>query len=132
MKTCINCDRELNKGVRFCSHDCQQSFQYQEYIVSWLQGNEDGGTKKGVSNRVRRFLFEMQHGQCAICKLDEWLGQPIPLIADHIDGNSDNHSYQNVRLVCGNCDMMLPTYKNKNKGNGRHYRRERYKEKVSY
>jgi len=39
---------------------------------------------------------------------------------------------KNLRLVCGNCDMLLPTYKSKNKGNGRHNRRKRYAEGKSY
>ena len=51
---------------------------------------------------------------------------------DHIDGNSDNNILSNLRLVCGNCDMQLPTYKSKNKGNGRYYRRLRYKNKKSF
>lgn len=51
---------------------------------------------------------------------------------DHIDGNSDNWSLDNLWLVCGNCDMLLPTYKGKNIGNGRYKRRERYKQGKSY
>jgi hypothetical protein len=53
-------------------------------------------------------------------------------ILDHIDGNSSNNDITNLRLVCSNCDSQLPTYKSKNKGNGRHYRRERYKNNQSY
>jgi len=53
-------------------------------------------------------------------------------VMDHIDGNADNNSLDNFRLVCGNCDMQLPTYKNKNKGNGRAWRRKRYAEGKSY
>ena len=51
---------------------------------------------------------------------------------DHIDGNSDNWMDNNLRLVCGNCDMQLPTYKSKNLGNGRYKRRQRYLEGKSY
>ena len=50
-----------------------------------------------------------------ICGQTEWMGKPIPLVLDHIDGNSDNFKLTNLRLVCGNCDMQLPTYKSKNK-----------------
>lgn len=31
----------------------------------------------------------------------------------------------NLRLVCGNCNMMLPTFSGRNRGNGRAWRRER-------
>ena len=37
-----------------------------------------------------------------------------------------NNIISNLRLVCPNCDSQLPTYKNRNKGNGRHSRRVRY------
>jgi hypothetical protein len=37
-----------------------------------------------------------------------------------------NHKIENFRLVCGNCDMQLDTYKSKNKGKGRKYRRALY------
>jgi hypothetical protein len=51
------------------------------------------------------------------------MGERVPLILDHIDGNSTNWSVANLRLVCGNCDMQLPTYKGRNKGSGREWRK---------
>lgn len=51
------------------------------------------------------------------------MGKEVPLVVDHIDGNAENCSVTNFRLVCGNCDMQLPTYKNKNKF-GRAWRRK--------
>lgn len=56
----------------------------------------------------------------------------MPLILDHVDGDSDNWYLTNLRLVCGNCDMQLPTYKSKNWGNGRASRRKRYADAKSY
>lgn len=51
---------------------------------------------------------------------------------DHIDGDSGNSARENLRLICLNCDGLLPTFKNRNKGKGRHARRERYKEGKSF
>lgn len=36
-----------------------------------------------------------------------------------IDGNSDNGKVVNLRLICRNCDGLLPTFAARNKGNGR-------------
>lgn len=56
----------------------------------------------------------------------------MPLIVDHINGNPEDDRLENLRLVCGNCDMQLPTYKSRNLGNGRAWRRQRYAEGKSY
>jgi hypothetical protein len=52
-----------------------------------------------------------------------WLGKPIPLEVDHIDGNHKNNFPENLRFVCCNCGAQLETYKGKNKGNGRKNRK---------
>jgi hypothetical protein len=57
----------------------------------------------------------MRKHECEICGLKEWLGKPAPLVLDHINGRCMDWRYDNLRLVCGNCDMQLPTFKSKNK-----------------
>jgi len=81
---------------------------------------------------ARAYLRDKYGCQCSICAITHWRGEVVPLIMDHIDGNSENNQLTNLRLVCGNCDMQLPTYKGRNFGNGRHSRRQRYKDGKSY
>lgn len=52
--------------------------------------------------------------KCSCCGLKEWLGNPIPLELDHIDGNSQNNKKENLRLLCPNCHALTPTYRGKN------------------
>lgn len=53
--------------------------------------------------------------KCAICgSLPSWLGNPMPLILDHINGVNNDNRLENLRFVCSNCDTQLPTYKSKN------------------
>lgn len=112
----------------FCDRNCYNLYKIKTNREKALN-NELDSTSDGVIKRA--ILFVRGH-KCEICKNSEWLSQPIGLILDHIDGNSDNNSTGNLRLVCGNCDMQLPTYKGRNFGKGRHARRKRYSEGKSY
>jgi hypothetical protein len=126
--TCKNCGVYVKKV--FCSQACQMT-------LKWLKQKEKIETT-GVFDSVRaqnytkKYLIEVNGYACMICKAIEWQGQPIPLVLDHVDGDSTNNKVDNIRLVCANCDMQLPTYKNKNKGKGRASRMERYRLKKTY
>lgn len=73
------------------------------------------GLRKGVYKRSfswRRFLIEKYGHQCSICKRKTWLNTPIPLEADHIDGDPFNNTKDNIRLLCCNCHAQTTTYRN--------------------
>lgn len=82
-----------------------------------------------IRRHVKRFLIYKNGNTCQICNNSVWNNKQIPLICDHIDGNSNNNDINNFRLVCPNCDAQLPTFKSKNRGNGRKYDREYHKRK---
>ncbi len=41
--------------------------------------------------------------ECAICKLTEWMGEPIKLKINHINGFANVNRIDNIRLLCYNC-----------------------------
>lgn len=94
-------------------------------VARWLETGKTGGVE--VSATIRAYILAEQDGRCAICGMaPEWKGAPLVFVLDHIDGNSADNSRGNVRLICPNCDSQLPTYKSRNRGNGRFTRRVRY------
>lgn len=120
---CKECNKLLPKKTqKFCSHTCQQDYTRSKKIEEGTAGT-----------RALKTYLERKENKCSICKLENnWNHKKLVLIMDHIDGNSENNDLSNLRLVCPNCDSQLPTFKSKNKGMGRHKRRQRYKEGKSY
>lgn len=130
---CLNCNTALKMHqYKYCSNTCQGEYRRNSSIKIWLStGEAHAGTAK--NHYVRNYIAQEQDNMCAICScVDNWQGKPLVLILDHIDGDSTNNWRSNLRLVCPNCDSQLDTYKSKNKGNGRHARRERYAKGQSY
>ena len=52
---------------------------------------------------------------CENCSGTEWLGNPIPLELDHINGNSNDNRLTNLKILCPNCHALTPTYRGRNK-----------------
>lgn len=69
------------------------------------------------SNKLRKRLIEegLKEHKCECCGLTEWLGDPIPLELDHIDGDHCNNTIENLKVLCPNCHAKTPTYRGKNK-----------------
>lgn len=69
------------------------------------------------SNKLRKRLISegIKEHKCECCGLNEWLGEPIPLELDHIDGDHYNNSLENLKILCPNCHAKTPTYRGKNK-----------------
>ena len=126
-KYCVYCGKPLNRyNPKYCNVECQakdKQKQLREYIEK--TGEFPVGVNNEVNRRyVKRYLIDKYGLKCSICGITEWRGQPVPVVVDHIDGNAYNSKVDNFRLVCGNCNMQLPTFTSKNRGNGRKARRE--------
>lgn len=67
------------------------------------------------TTRFRKALIDMRGQQCEICKMKEWLNQPIHLELHHIDGDKSNNTLTNLQLLCPNCHSYTDNYGSKNK-----------------
>ncbi|MPY62009.1 HNH endonuclease signature motif containing protein [Streptomyces spongiae] len=73
------------------------------------------------STRLKRAMRELGLEElCALCRMQPvWLGEPLPLEVDHVDGNWRNNRLENLRLLCPNCHSTTDSYRGRNKGRAR-------------
>jgi len=133
MIICTQCEKRVNKppNYKYCSNRCQLIHQYNTYIEKWKLGGVSGtrGIHTGnISGYVHRYLLDKFYNKCSICgwnKKNPLSGNTM-LEIDHIDGDSGNNKENNLRLLCPNCHLLTPYYKNYNKRRGREWRRAKY------
>ena len=114
---CLFCETECERpAYRYCSNKCQ------------LLHRQSTKIEQGIASirTWKNYLVRTEGHRCSVCQLASWNEQPIPLDIDHLDGNVDNNVRENLRLICPNCHAQTSTYKGKNAGNGRYYRRVRH------
>jgi len=83
-------------------------------LVDYLSNYQPIQSYKLKNRLIREGIFDKR---CSGCNNTHWLGQPISLELDHIDGNSNNNNLSNLRLLCPNCHAQTSTYRGKNIGN---------------
>ena len=92
---------------------------------------QDGGVgvvTRTISGFLRRYIHEKFENKCSLCGWGEahTITKKVMVEIEHIDGNAENNTEENLTLLCPNCHSLTPFYKNLNKGNGRKWRMRKY------
>jgi len=126
-QNCGNINPERKSPGKYCDRNCQIEAEYKEKDKLVEAGNASN------SGQMKKYLLR-KHGNVCMSPTCAWdfTKVQINVELEHQDGNSDNNTLGNCILLCPNCHSLTPTYKAKNKGNGRHYRRVRRAEGKSF
>ena len=131
MQLCLNCQTNIKNSNKYCSNKCQADYEHNMYIDKWKLGEATGIrgiNTKNISEHLRGYLFKKFGNACSVCgwsEVNPSTGR-IPLEVDHIDGDAENNSESNLRILCPNCHSLTPSFRNLNKGKGRGWRRLKY------
>lgn len=126
-ENCKYCNNEIKKGNEFCNNICYAKYHTQK-IYELIEKNGNVSEKQ-----IKSYLIYKHGTNCMECgwnKIHPILNK-VPIQLEHIDGNSDNNTKNNCKLLCPNCHSLTLTFGALNIGNGRTLRkikRKKYRE----
>jgi len=70
------------------------------------------GSKIGSSYlKEKLYKYGLKKRSCEKCgQGEDWRGEKISMILDHINGDSKDNRIENLRILCPNCNAALPTH----------------------
>jgi hypothetical protein len=110
-------DRILRSGLsiaHFTGQGWRKGSPIPCFLASPLSDLLQNGTRvQSFKLKKRLFAEGLKTRECEWCNNTEWLGQPIPLELDHINGDQRDNRIENLRILCPNCHALTQTYRGK-------------------
>ncbi len=95
------CRKHFETGYRLGGHKRLHALAFED-------------VKKDGTRKTR--LLSERGVKCEICGIEEWCGKSAPIQMDHVDGNPEINSIENLRFICPNCHAQTDSYAGKNRG----------------
>jgi hypothetical protein len=109
----------LNKYIKLynldTSHFENKSYQNKNAFINNKKPISEilveNSTYNTTNLKDRLYKEGLKERKCEICgQGEEWNGKHMSLILDHINGISNDHRLDNLRIVCPNCNATLETH----------------------
>jgi hypothetical protein len=92
-----------------------ESSKFKKTPIEALLVENSKASRTNLKRRLYKEGLKKPICEMAGCGQDEnWLGQKISLILDHINGVWNDNRLENLRIVCPMCNAALPTHSGKN------------------
>lgn len=104
-----NIDISHFKRNSFCNYNPFKKSPMDQILI-------ENSTYASASSLKKRLYKEgLKERKCELCGQDEWWhGKKMSLILDHINGKHDDNRFENLQIVCPNCNATLETHCGKN------------------
>lgn len=90
------------------------NFDNKQDIKKILVENSEYCNRTSLKNRLYKEGIKFR--KCEKCgQGEEWNGEHMSLILDHINGINNDNRLENLRILCPNCNATLNTHCGKNK-----------------
>jgi hypothetical protein len=100
----------FNDGGRY--HNAGIRYSLENIFVEKSEVSKQTLKKRYIKYRIEN---DIQVSCCDRCRISEWMGDPLSLQLDHINGTNDDNRIDNLRLICPNCHSQTETFAGKNR-----------------
>ncbi len=106
-------DSHIPKGVGSNRH---RKFEYRQISLDEAIKTRFIKNSSDRTYSIKRLIlrFHLIPYKCGCGNTGEWNGKKLVLQLDHKDGNSSNHSLDNLRFICPNCHSQTENFAGKN------------------
>ena len=128
-KQCLNCENKIPNRNTYCNNKCQAEYELKQTFKLLEDGKFDElGRMDTIDSISKKYLIHKHGSKCMECEWEEinsWTNK-VPIQLNHKDGDPENHSLNNIELLCPNCHSLTEFFGRRGKG-----RKWRYKNNGS-
>lgn len=106
--SCAQC-QSATTNLQFCSRLCASQGRSSKLLSEWLAGELDGSKHLYI---IKNYLRKTRGDCCELCgwsKVHPETGI-VPVQLDHVNGDWQDNTSTNLRLLCPNCHSLTETY----------------------